>query len=260
MQEKYILICPDSLEGIFTGVYDGWELGNQGRQVEICVGEPVQAQLFCQYQTVDADPKKAEKVARAIGLRLGRETYEQLCYAACSMEEDKGTCIYYALREGLSGSGGARCVLENLKNPYILRISKMRQTVWHEMHRFLGFVRFREIQDKVLLSVISPDNQILPLLGPHFADRLPGENWVIYDEKRQDALVHPAGKPWHIRRQAALEERLLKGGTEEEAYASLWKEFCRSISVSERENPKAQCQNLPHKYRKHLTEFVENHY
>lgn len=260
MEEKYILICSDSLEGIFTGVYDGWGLGNQGRQVEISIGQSAQTQLFCQYQTVEADAEKAGKVIRTIFQSLGRQTYEHICYAACSVEEDRGTCIYYALREGLAGKKANPDILQNLKNPYILRLSKMRQTVWHEMHRFLGFVRFREIQDKILLSVISPGNAILPLLGPHFADRLPGENWIIYDEKRQDALIHPAGKPWHIRRRAALEERWTKGGAEEEAYASLWKGFCRSISVSERENPKAQRQNLPHKYRKYLTEFVENHY
>lgn len=255
MEEKYILICPDSLEGIFTGIYDGWKLGNEGFEVELSMGRPGQAQLFCHYQTVDADPEKAEKVAGTIKRRLGPETYEQLCYAACSAEDDKGTCMYYALREALSGGGGARCVLENLKNPYILKIARMRQTVWHEMHRFLGFVRFREIQNGILFSEIGPDNPILPLLGPHFADRLPRENWMIYDEKRRDALVHPAGKSCYIRRQALLEADRLQGLQKDEVYASLWKEFCQSISVSERENPRAQRQNLPHKYRKYLTEF-----
>lgn len=259
MEEKSILICSDSLEGIFTGVYDGWTLGNQGRQVEICVERPAQSQLFAQYRTVETDEEKAGKVTRTICQSLGRQTYEQICYAAHSVEEDKGTCIYYALREGLAGGKADPDALQNLKNPYILRLAGMRLAVWHEMHRFLGFVRFREIKDKILLSVISPDNPVLPLLGPHFADRLPGENWIIYDEKRQDALVHPAGKPWHIRRQAPLEERWMKGELVEE-YASLWKEFCQSVSVSERENPRAQRQNLPHKYRKHMTEFGENHY
>lgn len=255
MEEKYVLICSDSLEGIFTGVYDGWKLGNRGMQVALSMGQPRQTEFFCQYQTVDVDPQKAEKVARTIRRELGQDTYEQLCYAACSTQEDKGTCIYYALREGLSGKGNRRCVLENLKNPYILKISKMRQTVWHEMHRFLGFVRFREIENGILFSEIGPDNPILPLLGPHFADRLPGENWMIYDENRRDALIHPAGKPCYIRRQAFLETQRLEGVQKDEVYVALWKEFCRSISVSERENLRAQRQNLPHKYRKYLTEF-----
>lgn len=257
MEETYILICPDSLEGIFTAVYDGWKLGNDGRRIRLCIGKPEQPELFSRYRTVEPDAEKTEKVARTIRRSLGQEAYEDLCYAACSTEEDKGTCIYYALREGLAGGGADPGALRNLKNPYILKISRMRQRVWHEMDRFLGFVRFREMENGILFSAIRPDNPILPLLGPHFADRLPGENWMIYDEARRDALIHPAGKPWYVWRQAKLDPERMVGAPEKEIYADLWRGFCRSISVAERRNADLQRQNLPYKYREHLTEFCE---
>ena len=252
MNEKYILICTDSIEGIFTGVYDGWKYGNEGAQVELCTEPPSQPEFFSRYETVESDPEKAGKVMRTIWRELGRASYEQLCYAACSTDEEKGTCIYYALRDGLSRRRGNPAVLENLKNPHILKISKLRQTVWHEMHRFLGFVRFQEIRDGILFAAICPDNAILPLIGPHFADRLPREDWIIYDEGRAEALLHPAGKPWYIQRQAVLD-----GPVEEEdgGYAALWKTFCKNISVAEREILRAQRQNLPYKYRRYMPEF-----
>ena len=255
MGEKYVLICEDSIDGIFTGVYDGWKLGNCGTRVELCVEMSGQAELFSQYMVIEADREKAAKVAGTIQKRLGQEVYEQLCYAACSTDEQKGTCIYYALREGLSGGNANPRVLENLRNPYILKVSRIQLAVWHEMHRFLGFVRFRELSNGVLFSVICPDYAVLPLIAPHFADRLPGENWVIYDEKRRDALVHPAGGEWYIRRQVEVEPCQGEKVRGEEQYEGLWKEFCGSITVQERRNQRRQSQNLPIKYRKHLTEF-----
>lgn len=254
MEEKYVLVCEDSMDGIFTGVYDGWKLGKAGQKVELYMGEPEQRELFCSYRLIEPDPEKAEKVARTVRSRLGQEVYEQLCYTACSNDREKGTCIYYALKEGLFGGRADPAVLKNLKNPYILKISRLQVAVWHEMHRFLGFVRFSEVRPGVLFSVICPDYGVLPLIAPHFADRLPRENWIIYDEGRGDALIHPAGKEWYIRRQVELKEGALEDG-DGGIYEGLWKGFCRSISVEERRNARLQQQNLPAKYRKHLTEF-----
>lgn len=255
MNEKYVLICPDSLEGIFAGVYDGWRYGNGGARVELCTEPPSQTELFAHYQKVDPDQEKAEKVIRTIKRELGEESYEQICYAACSEDREKGTCIYYAIRKGLACGRSRPAVLEDLKDPHILKLSKLRLTVWHEMHRMLGFVRFREIQGKVLLAVICPDNAVLPLLAPHFEDRLPREDWIIYDEGRQDALIHPAGKSCTIQRQAVLDPGQVRESGEDRAYAALWKIFYQTISVRERENLRVQRQNLPYKYRKYMTEF-----
>lgn len=253
MREKYVLVCEDSIDGIFTAVYHGWKLDASGAQVELCMETDGQTELFSRYLVIEADPEKASKVAGTIQRRLGQEVYEQLCYAACSEDAQKGTCIYHALKEAFAGGKANPGVLENLRNPYILKISRIQLAVWHEMHRFMGFVRFQEVQNGILFSVIRPDYAVLPLIAPHFADRLPGENWVIYDEGRRDALIHPAGKEWYILRQVEIEPAKRSGS--EGCYESLWKEFCRSIAVSERRNQRLQSQNLPKKYREHLTEF-----
>ncbi len=255
MNEKYVLVCEDSIEGIFTGVYEGWRYGNRGAEVELCMGPPGQSELFCHYVDVAADQEKAGKVMRTIWRQLGRASYEHLCYAACSTDKEKGTCIYHAVRKGLSYGQGNPAILEDLKDPSILKLSKLRQTVWHEMHRFLGFVRFQEIQDGILFAVICPDNPILPLIGPHFEDRLPREDWIIYDEERRDALLHPAGKPFYIVRGAGLDIERVQGSGDKGEYAALWKVFCQSISVTERENLRVQRQNLPYKYRRYMPEF-----
>ena len=75
MGAKYVLVCEDSIDGIFTGVYDGWKLGTPGVQVELRVEVDGQTELFSQYLTIEADEKKAVKVAGTIQRKLGQEVY-----------------------------------------------------------------------------------------------------------------------------------------------------------------------------------------
>ena len=44
--KKKMLICDDTMEGIFTAVYDGWRWGNRGFSVGIAVREPDYPELF----------------------------------------------------------------------------------------------------------------------------------------------------------------------------------------------------------------------
>ena len=44
--KRKLLICDDTMEGIFTAVYDGWRWGNRGFSVGIAVREPDYPELF----------------------------------------------------------------------------------------------------------------------------------------------------------------------------------------------------------------------
>ena len=65
-------------------------------------------------------------------------------------------------------------------------------------HDFAGLLL--ELENGMLFSRIGPKNDVVAFLMPHFADRLPIENFVIYDEKRNLFGIHPAGKPWYLLR------------------------------------------------------------
>lgn len=45
-QEKRILVCEDSMEGIFSAVYDGWKECAGGCKVSIQTSFPVSMELF----------------------------------------------------------------------------------------------------------------------------------------------------------------------------------------------------------------------
>lgn len=102
-QEKRILVCEDSMEGIFSAVYDGWKECAGGCKVSIQTSFPVSMELFTSYREIATDQSKVGKVMRTILMRLGSEVYEQICLAAASADEDRGTAIYYVLHRAFGG-------------------------------------------------------------------------------------------------------------------------------------------------------------
>lgn len=252
---KTVLLCEDTMEGIFTAVYDGWKDGRGGREVEVRTREPENLELFTVFRRIDSDREKAGKVMGTIQRKLGGRVYEDICYAAAADSPERGTAVYHVLRRAL---GEGRCdprVMEALADPYVSTVARLRVKVWHEFHRYLGFLRFRELPGHVLFGKISPDNDILEMLGPHFASRFPNENWMIYDEKREKVLVHPRGGSCTLQREVQLREEPGESLAQPEEYEELWKAFCRSISIKERTNGGLQQQLLPLKFRPHMVEF-----
>ena len=125
-----------------------------------------------------------------------------------------------------------------------------------EAHSYTGFLRFRELLNGVLYAEIEPKNQILTCLAPHFADRLPVENWMIHDKTHRMFAVHEAGKKWVILWGEEIDETVLEMVSDkEEEYARLWRGFCRTIAIESRRNPRCQMQHLPLRYRGKMTEF-----
>lgn len=255
MEEKLVMICEPDLEGIFTAVYDGWLMKVKGTFVEIRTEMPENLEFFCRYEEVVSDPEKAEKVLRTIRRKLGNQVYEDLCYAAVSGHQDRGTAIFMVIWQAMSKGRCNGHIMEALADPYVNLVSKLRMKVWYEYHRFLGFVRFREMGGGVLFSQIAPENDILVMLGPHFANRFPKENWMIYDERRGKVLMHRQGEACTLQTGVSLSERYKEQLCEKEEYELLWREFCKSITIEERKNPGLQQQMLPKKFRHSMTEF-----
>lgn len=137
-QEKRILVCEDSMEGIFSAVYDGWKECADGCKVSIQTSFPVNMELFTSYREIATDQSKAGKVMRTILMRLGSEVYEQICLAAASADEDRGTAIYYVLHRAFWGGRCEKRVMEALADPYVSRVAKLALCVKREYTTILG--------------------------------------------------------------------------------------------------------------------------
>ena len=72
---------------------------------------------------------------------------------------------------------------------------------------------------------------------------------MIYDENRQLAAVHAAGKNFVQADASGIDQDLLKRTSEKEsAYQKLWLAFFDQIAIQARINPKLQAQNIPKRF------------
>lgn len=254
MEEKY-LICEDSLEGIFTGIYEAYALREGHEHVHIQIGEEDNYRLFASYLYIVPDSVKTDKVARMLTRRMGEEGYLAVCRAAASYQRDKGEAIYKTVVNAIDGKSG-RYVMKNLQNPYVERTFELSRNTANEAHYELEFLRFEELENGMLYAKITPKNNVMAFIMPHFADRLSPENFLIYDEGRRLFGVHPAGEEWFLAsaQEDFTQEELVRS-KREAGYQELFRLFHKTIGIKERENAKLQRQMLPLRYRSGMPEF-----
>lgn len=256
---KTVYVCKDSITGIFSAVYEAWKKRNEGVELGIAIKGSVEPELFCEYQEIEEAEKKASAVEKMIVRNLGSSVYRDLYYASLSRNAEKGDAILGTLLAARKIADG-RKIMDYLGEPYVEKVFELSRNVGQEAHLLSGFVRFRELENGVLLSEITPKNQVLPCLAAHFQNRFPLENWMIYDKGRQIFAVHEAGKQWVLAEGESLnKEALEKLSDKEIELEELWKMFCRTIAIKERKNPVCQRQHLPLWYRVNMIEFQENY-
>ena len=253
--EKTIFRCEDSTDGIFTGVYDAWASRLGHGNVALQTGTDVNYELFARYVDVPVDHEKVFKVARTIREKMVEEDYEALYQATLSKENDKADAIYRMIVLGLSGNYRGP-VIQNLGSPHVCKVFELSRSVGNEAHHYLGFIRFKELQNKILSSVIEPENKIIPIIGDHFANRFPNENFLLFDKTNQMLMVHEIGKEWVVVAGEVNDpEDLYRASERELEFQKLWKGFCNSIGIKERQNQQLQRKLVPLKRRKHMLEF-----
>jgi probable DNA metabolism protein len=112
-------------------------------------------------------------------------------------------------------------------------------------------LRFKELENELLYSEISPDNNIITILAKHFKIRLPCYKWIIHDKKRNLAILYNKSKFIIVNFDLRLLEKL---PNKELYYQNLWKNYFNNISIKNRENKKLQKQHIPTRYWKYLVE------
>ena len=245
----YVFQCKDSIDGIFTAVYDAWasRLGHKNICLSCAANEDLS--LFCEYITVTADFEKSRKVSRTLIKRLGVHFYETICRAAMAdgacrrLSMDKANAVYQAIVLALALPEGAG-VLEYLGEPCIACIFELCRQTSNEAHHLLEFLRFSELKNGILFSQIHPKNDVLPILAAHFSDRLPLESFILYDATHRTAAVHKASKSYLIVDASSIDLSLTEEySSDEEEFRRLWCRFFDTIAIESRINLKLQIQN-----------------
>lgn len=240
-----------------TCIYDAWSYAlDHGHGSLRLEREPIyQQSLFDEYVHVDADPEKTEKVVRSIKKKISGQAYMYVFYASLSEEEDALQAIYNFLRVGFA-VGNRVC--DMYTNQHVMRMLELKRRVGNESHYFREFARFTSLDNKVYVCHLEPKNNVVMLVGEHFADRMPSEHWMIIDDKRKIAVVHPKDEDNYLRYLTEDEFSVLCQTEDyEDRYTDMWRSFFKAISIKERENIACQRNLFPIWMRKHAVEFDE---
>jgi len=244
-----IYIYDGSFEGLLTSIYDAYY--SKEKPEEIVKNEEYVPSLITNPVYISSDYTKASKVSNAIKEKISPTSLNYIYYAYLSDIKGNGTAIYNYVKLGFRlGKDVDLHLIENS----VLKIHQLVKKVTFEYHRFLGFVRFKNVKNKFLYAPIEPDHNILSLITEHFIQRLSNEYFIIHDLKRDIATIYNK-REWVIYKLSKEESANLHYSQEEVFYEDLWKDYFESIAINDRLNPKLQKRMMPQRYWKYLTEI-----
>lgn len=262
----HIFICENSIDGIFSGIYRAYTSRYGHNNIRLTTSDtPDTYELFCEYEEIPTDAESSRKVADTLRTRLGQETYSDICHAISAYETpkdlkkniNKAEAVYKTIVLALAMKDGSK-ILDQLGNPYVSRVFQLCRSAGNEAHHLLGFLRFQELEQGILFSRIHPKNDILATLADHFTDRLPMENFIIYDETHKTAALHKSGSGYILAEVPMANEDFMNRFSEKELeFQQLWVEFVHTIAIEARKNPKLQSQNIPKRFWADTVELRE---
>ncbi len=249
-----IYTCEDSFEAMMTCIYDAWASRRGHANVKLQLEPVEQAEMFCEYVHVEADPFKAEKVTRSVQKKISYEAYRQMYLASTSYREDKLDAIYRFLILGFAAGRKVTAMLSCSEVTHMMELSRKAE---REANYFREFTRFTSLDGRIYVAHIEPKCNVTSIAAGHFADRFPSESWMLIDDNRRIAAVHPHDQSFYMTTFSEKEMKWLKEtDNRRDVYTDLWKEFFRSVSIEARANPKCQRTLMPLWYRKHAVEFT----
>ena len=249
-----IFTCGGSYEDAVSCIYSAWEYALKvGHDDVRIVREPVaQLDMFAEYVHVDADSDKAEKFTRSVK-RISDLVYRNVFYALRSWREDAVDAVYRYL---ILAFKVGKDIEHMLIKREVMCIMELVRNVSNESHKFREMTRFTSVDRKVYVSHIEPRCDVSLLVAGHFADRMPSEHWVIVDDGRRTAVVHPADECMYVKHLTDEEFTTLERAEyEEDEYTDMWRTFFSAVAIEHRENYRCQRNLFPLWIRKHATEF-----
>ena len=255
---EYVLLCEDSMEGILSGVYEAYCFKKENKieshdVIHLAVKNPDTYRLFIEYRAIETNFENADKVVGTIRNRLGEEVYYRLCLAMVSCFEEKADAVYHTIVLGLRNHD--RMIMDRLGEDWVQKVFRYARASSNELGHMIEFTRFSELEGGMLYATINAKHHILPFLMPHFADRLPSENFMIYDENTDVYGIHPKQKQWYLVQGVEIDSDRLNITAAEKDYQELFKRFCKTIAIESRVNKKRQTNFLPLRFRPNMTEF-----
>lgn len=209
----------------------------------------VQTSLFTAYCDIQTDFDKAMRVQNAIENKISNFDLRRVYRVFLSCAPQKEMLILNYVYHGFQAGNG---YAHNHADPVVYQMQTWDKRVGFEVHRMKGLVRFDELENGVMYSKITPDNDISELLAPHFVQRFQSSPFIIHDCLRSKAVIAASGD-WISTRLTPDQVPAFSSGTA--SYSDLWQLYHEHIAIRERTNPRCQKNFMPVRYWQNLTEF-----
>lgn len=242
-----VFLYESSFEGLLSAIYDAYYLPIKPDAIYSKL--VYENNLIDEVITIKGDSVKFEKVYNAINNKISKKSLNKVYYVFLSETKESSNMIYNYLRMGFKMGKDVELYKHN---DIVLNMDKISKKVYYESHRLMGFIRFKKVNN-VLYASISPDFNILPLLGSHFKDRLMNEYFIIHDIKRDIALIYDK-EDYYLTNLSETQKDILMNTPDEGEYENLWKEYFKSANIEERKNPRLQKRMMPQRYWNHMVE------
>ncbi|MDR2931518.1 MAG: TIGR03915 family putative DNA repair protein [Oscillospiraceae bacterium] len=240
-------IYDGSFEGLLSAVFTAFERREQ--PYIIAQEENLQVIFGQEVVRVRTDPVLAGRVTDGVRKKMGADAYGQIWTAFLSCDADRATKIYRYIRVGMKIG---RAVTSYLSNEDVLAVVNICKYVGGEAHLLKGFVRFTKMDNGVYYAKITPNNNVIPVLMPHFSDRYTDQPFLIHDPGHQLVGAYDL-KEWYLIETDHID---LPGMAADEAdWKRLWKRFYNAIAIAERTNHKLRMNHMPKRYWPNIDEM-----
>lgn len=251
-----------TMDGLLSAVFDAYALRQQPDEL---AAEGGVLPMFCDevHRVATADDK-ARRVWAGLEKRLKRDALRLISISWLSESSELYTPLFRyvckVFRPTAAGSVGGGF---NFADPDVLHVTNTARRVMHEQLRMKQFMRFQKAKDGTYLGVVSPDNDVLPLVVDHFQDRFQDQPWLIYDARRRYGYNYDGRTVIRITFTAdtSLPFSLADGrlsddllSDDDKTFQDLWRTYFKAICIRERLNPKKQLSDMPRRYWKYMTE------
>lgn len=237
-----------SFDGYLTAIFYAY-----GEKDEVAIYKEANysPSLLATSKFIPVEQDKVERVYNSVLKKLSYDTLDNLYRLHLSSETTADSLGLSYLR--LCYRYGDSINLAK-NNDVIRTVDLINKRIWTEVHRYYGFVRFKEISPMVFYAAIEPDHNILPLIMGHFKRRFSDQYFIIHDLKRHSAIVYDT-KTIRIQYLSTEESRNLEKSNIKDPFEMYFKTYYTATTIKERLNSRQQNAYMPKRYYKHLVEL-----
>ena len=252
-------IYDGSLEGLLCAIFESY-VNHEMPEDFIARGNnnsasPLQQRFGQSTRTIETNFDKALRVRNGIVREGGNDSFEAVARASCATNSDTGSVVFrfvHYLMDKQSRRNRRQNPLNDLANPVISDLMRVRRRVINEEEHMRQFIRFNQLENGLWYARCHPNCNVIPLITGHFFARFSGEPFIIFDETHLLCGVSD-GSDWKL---VADAPNIPCGASKSDMlFEEAWKRFYQALAIDARYHPELRRQFMPARFWKDLPEM-----